>query len=273
MKNNPPSETELQHWNAIDTLRDVESDTTWDHVFALRKIGTPSVLEKSLEWCTDSDPYRRSLGVSVLAQLGNSPFTEGRILYPVEATAMIRSMIQTERDHEVITSLISAVYFREMPEGVPWLIDLAQHPSEDIRWRVAWALPIPNVRDPETDQAVVDVLLKLLVDPEPLVRDWSTFSLSMTDEDSPQVREALLARLNDSDFHTRGEAAVGLAKRNELRGIEPLANHLRSDHVGELFVEAAEMYANPKLKAALISLQKWWDVDPDLLARAISACS
>lgn len=273
MQNNPPSETELQHWNAIDSLRDVGSDATWDHVFALRKIGTPSVLETSLKWCADSDPYRRSLGVSVLAQLGNSPFTKGRILYPVEATAMIRSMIRTERDHEVITSLISAVYFREMPEGVPWLIDLAQHPSEDIRWRVAWALPIPNVRDPEMDRATIDTLLRLIVDPEPLVRDWSTFSLSMTEEDTPQIREALLARLNDSDFNTRSEAAVGLAKRKELRGIEPLAKHLKSDRVGELFVEAAEMYANQNLKSALVSLQTWWDVDPDLLERAIVACS
>ncbi|MBM3963917.1 MAG: hypothetical protein FJ308_02465 [Planctomycetes bacterium] len=273
MKNDPSSETEIQHWNAIDSLRDVESDTTWDHVFSLRKIGTPSVLEKALAWCTDSDPYRRSLGASVLAQLGNSPFSQGRMLYPDEATAMIRSMIRTERDHEVITSLISAVYFREMPEGVPWLIDLAQHPSEDIRWRVAWALPIPNVRDPETDRSSIDTLLRLIVDPEPLVRDWSTFSLSMTEDDTPQIREALLARLNDSDFHTRSEAAVGLAKRKELRGIEPLVNHLKSDRVGELFVEAAEMYANPDLKSALISLQTWWDVDPDLLERAITACS
>ena len=272
MECNPPSELEQQHWNAIESLReslrDVESDATWDHVIALRKVGTSSVLERSLAWCTDPDPYRRSIGVSVLAQLGD----DGN-RYPEEATSMIRSMIGTENDHEVITSLISAVHFRGLSEGVPWLTSLALHPSEDIRWRVAWALPIPNTLHPDTDQSTLDTLLRLCADLEPRVRDWATFSLSLTDEDSPRIREALLARLNDPDFDTRSEAAVGLAKRKEERGIEPLVGYLKSDRVGELFVEAAEMYADPRLKPALVALQKWWDINPDLLARAIAACS
>ena len=272
MQSQPPSELEQQHWNAIESLReslrDVESDATWDHVIALRKVGTSSVLERSLAWCTDPDPYRRSIGVSVLAQLGD----DGN-RYPEEATSMIRSMIGTENDHEVITSLISAVHFRGLSEGVPWLTSLALHPSENIRWRVAWALPIPNTLHPDTDQSTLDTLLRLCADPEPRVRDWATFSLSLTDEDSPQIREALLARLNDPDFDTRSEAAVGLAKRKEERGIEPLVGYLKSDRVGELFVEAAEMYADPRLKPALVALQKWWDINPDLLARAIAACS
>ena len=261
-------ETELQHWRAIESLRDVESDAMWDHVFALRKQGTPSVLEKALAWCIDTDPYHRSIGVSVLAQLGDT-----KNCYTDESSSMIRSMIRTEQDHEVITSLISAVHFRELPEGIPWLISLAQHPSEDIRWRVAWALPIPNIPDPDAHQKSLQTLLRLLVDPEPLVRDWATFSLSMTDDDSPQIREALLARLDDSDFNTRSEAAVGLAKRSEPRGLETLAKYLKSDRVGELFVEAAEMYAKPDLKPALVALQKWWDINPELLERAIAACS
>jgi hypothetical protein len=40
-----------------------------------------------------------------------------------------------------------------------------------------------------------------------------------------------------------------------------------------LFVEAAEMYAKPDLKPALVALQKWWDINPELLERAIAACS
>ncbi len=105
---------------------------------------------------------------------------------------MIRSMIRTEQDHEVITSLISAVHFREVPEGAAWLISLSQHPSEDIRWRVAWGLPIPNVSDPDTDRKTIETLMRLLADSEPQVRDWATFSLSMTDEDNAQLRDALL---------------------------------------------------------------------------------
>jgi hypothetical protein len=267
--NRPTNESfEQEHWLALETLRDVESEDTWEHVFALRKEGTRSVLEKALAWCGESDRFCRSIGVSILAQLGE----DGKS-YPNEAIAMIRSMIRTEQDHEVITSLISAVHFREVPEGAAWLISLAQHPSEDIRWRVAWGLPIPNVHDPETDCKTIETLMQLLADPEPQVRDWSTFSLSMTDEDNSQLRDALLERMEDTDFNTRSEAAIGLAKRKEPRGLPKLVECLKSDQVGELYVEAAELYAHPSLKPALLALKRWWDVDPDLLDRAIEACS
>jgi HEAT repeat protein len=259
---------EEQHWATIAKLQDIESDETWDHVFALRNAGTPSVLAKALAWCQETDPFRRSIGVSILAQFGN----EGKG-YPDEANAMIRTMIQTEKDHDVMTSLISAVHFRQLREGAEWLISLANHPSEDIRWRVAWGLPIPNLRDPETDRRAIDTLMQLLSDPDPQVRDWATFSLSMTDEDTPQLREALLERMQDPDFNTRSEAAMGLAKRKEPRGITLLLECLKSDRVGELYVEAAEIYAHSNLKPALVSLRKWWHVNPELLERAIAACS
>jgi hypothetical protein len=66
---------------------------------------------------------------------------------------------------------------------------------------------------------------------------------------------------------------VGLADRKEPRAIELLGQHLRSDRVGELFVEAAELYADSSLRPALLGLKKWWDVNPELLDRAIVACS
>mgnify|MGYP003340151961 CR=1 FL=1 len=182
-------------------------------------------------------------------------------------------MLPIERDHEVITSLISALSFRKMTEATPWLLSLADDPSEDIRWRIAWALPIPGIDDPRMYQASLQTLLKLMQDPVPLVRDWSTFSLSMTDEDTPIVRQALLERLSDSDFQTRSEAAVGLANRKVPEGIDLLSEHLLSDQVGELYVEAAEVYADRRLKPALQSLEKWWDVNPELLKRAQAACS
>ncbi|MFN9853499.1 MAG: HEAT repeat domain-containing protein [Planctomycetota bacterium] len=267
--NRPTNEPlEQKHWDAMEASRDVESEDTWEHVFALRKEGTRSVLEKALAWCGESDPFCRSIGVSILAQLGE----DGKS-YRDEAIAMIRSMIGTEKDHEVITSLISAVHFREVPEGAAWLISLAQHPSEDIRWRVAWGLPIPNVSDPDTDRKTIETLMRLLADSEPQVRDWATFSLSMTDEDNAHLRDALLERLEDTDFNKRSEAAVGLAKRKEPRGVPKLVECLKSDQVGELYVEAAEMYADPSLKPALVALKRWWDVDPELLDRAIAACS
>lgn len=269
MPNRPtPPEIEATHWDSLDALRDPESDATWDHVFALRKLGSPTVLERSLKWCGDSDPFRRSMGVSVLAQLGE----DGR-LYEEEAATRIRAMIATERDHEVITSLISAVNFRGLNDCVPWLIELAGHEEEDIRWRVAWALPVSATSTDALEDRIFETLLNLSRDPESRVRDWATFSLAQSGEDSPRVREALLDRMQDVDFDTRSEAFVGLGIRREPRGVESLIDHLTSDRVGELMVEAAESYADARLRSALIGLRKWWDVNPDLLERAIAACS
>jgi HEAT repeat protein len=262
-------EIEQQHWNALEALRDIEDDRTWDSVFALRKMGTPSVLERSLAWCVDPDPFRRSMGVSVLAQFGG----DGK-QSPEEAHAMIRSMIGTEQDLEVITSLISAVHFQKLADCVPWLLLLADHEAEDVRWRIAWALPINSDPQDPHFEASIQTVMRLSLDPEPRVRDWATFALAtQIDEDSPRVRDALLARLIDTDFDTRSEAAIGLAELKDPRGIEPLITQLTSDHVGELHVEAAETYADPRLQPALLALKRWWDINPDLLERAIAACS
>lgn len=264
-----PAEIENEHWMAIESLRDIESDETWEHLGRLRKIASPAVVTKSLDWCSDPDPFRRSIGISVLAQLGS----HGK-LYPDEATSIIRQMVSTEADVEVITSLISAVSFREVVDLIPWLVRLADHEAEDIRWRIAWALPIdPNPHDSHYD-ASIEVLLRLSRDTEPRVRDWATFSLAtQIEEDSARIRDALLARVDDADFDTRSEAMVGLARCRDPRGIPPLIDALGSDRVGELAVEAAEAYADPQLQPSLLKLKKWWDINPELLERAIAACS
>jgi len=262
------AEIENEHWMAIESLRDIESDETWEHLGRLRKIASPAVVTKSLDWCSDPDPFRRSIGISVLAQLGS----HGK-LYPDEATSIIRQMVSTETDVEVLTSLISAVSFREVIDLIPWLVRLADHEAEDIRWRIAWALPIRDPHDPHYE-ASIEVLLRLSRDAEPRVRDWATFSLAtQIEEDSARIRDALLARVDDADFDTRSEALVGLARCRDPRGIQPLIVALGSDRVGELAVEAAEAYADPQLQPALLKLKKWWDIHPELLERAIAACS
>ena len=261
-------EFEDRHWQAIETSGQIESEELWESIYALRKLGTARVLSTALSWCKDPAPFRRSVGVSILAQFGMDTKA-----YPQESRAMILAMIANEQDPEVITSLISAVHFRELPDAAAWLISLAEHPLEDVRWRVAWALPIPNLSDLAMVRLSLETLLKLMEDSEPEVREWATFSISITQEDTPAIREALLTRLSDSDFGTRSEAAVGLADRKDPRAIELLGQHLRSDRVGELFVEAAELYADSSLRPALLGLKKWWDVNPELLDRAIAACS
>ncbi|MFM8570149.1 MAG: HEAT repeat domain-containing protein [Pirellula sp.] len=259
---------EDMHWDSIEQSRQLDSDELWQSVFALRKVASKRVLDRALSYSRHPEAFHRSIGVSILAQLG----PDGDA-YAEESKQMIRSMLPIEQDPEVITSLISAVSFRKMTEGTQWLVSLANNRSEDIRWRVAWALPIDGISDPDVYQTCVQTLLRLMQDPEPQVREWATFSLSITEQDTPEIRNALLERLRDDDFQTRSEAAIGLANRKEPAAIDLLIEHLQSDRVGQLYVEAAEIYADRRLRPALMALSKWWDVDQELLEKALAACS
>jgi hypothetical protein len=54
------------------------------------------------------------------------------------------------------------------------------------------------------------------------VRDWATFALgTLASQDTVELRDALVARLDDPDPETRLEAVHGLALRGDVRAVEP----------------------------------------------------
>jgi HEAT repeat protein len=143
------------------------------------------------------------------------------------------------------------------------------HHDSDVRHGVVLALSIHNGH--EVPQAI-ETLIKLSNDSCDHVRDWATFALGTQIEiDTKQIRDALADRLSDPDFDTRGEALVGLAKRNDLQVIAALKLELESDCIGCLAIEAAELIAANELYPLLVDLRGWWDIDIDLLERAIEA--
>jgi hypothetical protein len=62
-----------------------------------------------------------------------------------------------------------------------------------------------------------------------------------------------------------------LAKRNDLRVIAALKLELESDCIGCLAIEAVERIASDEIYRLLVDLRGWWDIDIDLLERAIEA--
>ena len=78
-------------------------------------------------------------------------------------------------------------------------------------------------------------LIGLSADQDQDVRDWATFGIgSMIETDIPEIREALVARLTETDSEIRGEALVGLARRGDLRIVAPLLQELASISPGVL---------------------------------------
>ena len=107
----------------------------------------------------------------------------------------------------------------------------------------------------------IEAMVELSRDSEELVRNWATFALgTMIPADTPEIREALLARTSDLHDETRGEGLVGLALRKDQRVIELLISDLSSGNAGRLTLEAAEAIGDPKLYPALVELKSYCPV-------------
>jgi hypothetical protein len=124
----------------------------------------------------------------------------------------------------------------------------------------------------------VACLIALSADREVHVRDWATFGLAVQiDTDTPALRAALCARLDDPDGNTAGEAMVGLARRKDAQVVAPLLKFMQTGHVGSLPLEAAAALADPVLLPTLQQIQTQWSGKQDwlyqLLEEAIAACT
>jgi len=190
------------------------------------------------------------------------------------ATALPRllELLHQANDPGVLVAVIRALGHAWDERACVATLTHATHPDPDVRLEVARAAP--GGLDSDNAQAVVaGALIRLSEDEVAEIRDWATFGLgSILDLDTPEIRSALGARLDDTDFDTRCEALVGLAERRDGRAFRRTVELLRSDAVPRLAVDAARALADPRLLEALRDLESWWDVDADLLRLAIDEC-
>jgi HEAT repeat protein len=103
----------------------------------------------------------------------------------------------------------------------------------------------------------VQALIRLARDLDRDVRNWATFGIAQqTDLDSPELREALLARATDDDPEIRGEALIGLARRGDARALSLVRKELSGKFHGDWPVEAAGLLADPSLYPLLEALER-----------------
>jgi hypothetical protein len=91
-------------------------------------------------------------------------------------------------------------------------------------------------------------------------RDWATMLLSQEDADTPEIREALLAAVEDDDDVVRAEALLGIARRDTQLALPFALAALSGDQVSMAVFEAAEIIANPALVG---SLRPWTEPSDD----------
>lgn len=198
------------------------------------------VFEHAAAWCRSDDPIKRARGADILCQLRrgqkqempNSP----QWMFRDESYELISNILETEQNPVVIHSAITGLGHIGNPKAIPVILRYSDHPDEDIRFAVAFALGcFPN--DPQS----VPGLTRLTTDSSSHVRDWAVFGLGVQgDCDSPEIRETLLRCLNDSDDEdVREEAAIGLGKRHDQRLIPQLRAMLDQGEITGRVAEAA----------------------------------
>lgn len=134
-------------------------------------------------------------------------------------------------------------------------------PSEEIRWRAAWALFRP--RDP----AAVPRLIEMSKDTTSLVRSWAIRGLAKAQADSAgaagSAEPVLFAALRDADVGVRTEALRALATYTDSAAVAALASALRESQ-SWLSVTAAEGLARAKAP---------WTVPALITATKSSSCA
>jgi HEAT repeat protein len=250
-------------------LYDENSDESWDAVHELRATrATRKIYKKARKLCHSKKMNKRQVGVTILSQFGK---WEKR-LFRKKRLKLLLKMIEEEDDPTMLHTLaISLGHFHDKRAN-PALFDLRDHDDAQVRYAVAFSL-----YDYELEyEEVAEALIELSTDSASMVRDWATFRLRYLEFDSGAIRDALYARLSDSDEETRGEALVGLAKRKDQRVFEPLLAELERMPDWSLPLEAAEELADVRLLPALRKLEENWEGKQfwmyDDLQKAIAAC-
>lgn len=224
---------------------------SYNALAVLHTRGTRGVLEAALSLCAAPDPRRRVLGAMILGELGSPerPF-------PEECCDALLDLVRHDRDLKVLVAAVSALGHLRNRRCEPELIALKNHPDEEIRHSVAFALC--GTENPASVQA----LLELMEDPYEMARDCATTSIGQTvSVDGPEIRAALLRRANDIDDITRAEALHGLARRHDERVVPFLIAELQTIREKEhLFQKAAQTF---------LGVNEESDVDPQELLTAL----
>lgn len=252
-------------------LLDPESHEYWALVHELQRRGDQETFDAAAGAASSGDGPTRILGLHVLAQLGfevGRPFLEGSLPLAILAAGA--------QDAATVLAAVNALGHLRDQRGLAPVVVHCAHLDRDIRHAAAMALPAV-AGDPPAEEAV-DHLVGLTSDPDSDVRDWATFGLgSLLEVDSPAVRDALAARIDDPEGDISGEALVGLAVRGDQRAAGPLLHLLQDPRCGNLIVEAAAALASPALLPALRRLKEFgWDPDNSpggLLDQALKACT
>lgn len=253
-------------------LRKWGSEQAWNAVIALHGMGSPELLDAIRKLSAGATWRKRTLGLSLAAQLTRRRPGRTRQQYAPDETRELLLEGLHDPHPEVVRAAVSGLGHRPHPDALAELVRLSTSGDEELRWAVSVALGAYE-QVPSTE-----ALVRLMNDSDARVRDWATFSLgSLHETDSVEVRAALWKNVKDDCEDVRGEALAGLVQRRDI-GVVGHLLQLDAARWGTYELEAAEALAVPELLAKLheVSDVQLEDGPQSLrnlsLRRALDAC-
>jgi len=252
--------------SALD--KDDVDDERWAIVRVLQDRDGGDVFAVAERLTSQGHGRERQLGVDILAQghIAEKPMCD-------RAIPLLLDLAARERDPSVIAALCHAFGRLHDPATIYTITMWATHPDENVRYGVVQGLS--GYEDP----GAIETLRQLMADDDSDVRDWATFALgTRINANTPAIREALRARLDDPDADTCMEALAGLARRCDPGVITALQVMLADKDMNTLPLEAGLALADPVFHRALTMLADAWARDEALmnvvltLEEAIEAC-
>ena len=233
----------LAKWpREIDEDDEDEDDGTQELWVIAARAGTAE-LKLLLALSHSLVPAEREVAAFALARLG---FSEP--VFEAEVGERLTQLLD-DTAPGVARGAIYGFSVREWPAAIPRLIAFASSRDDDDREALAHAL------GNQAGATGLNTLIELTRDQCTRVRTWATFAFrsGLEELDSPEIRDALLARTDDEDSEVRGEALIGLAQRNDPRVIEKIRRELEQPLEGDWVFEAADLMADASLLPLLES--------------------
>jgi HEAT repeat protein len=194
----------------------------WMAVVALRLRGTREVFALANKYCESENPKARARGLDVLGQLGAGKPDAGRP-YRDDCTSIAIQKLQDPEPGVVRSAAWALAHLRD-DRAVLALISSKLHSDSNVRHAVAVGL------GGSEQPGVIETLIELTKDESDEVRNWATFSLgTQCKQDSPEIRAALLKRVDDTFEDARDEAIWGLAQRRESLGLRLVLERLQAE--------------------------------------------
>jgi HEAT repeat protein len=243
-----------------------DEDAKWNIVPILQQRGSWTEFELSAQLAASEEPQKRCLGANILGQLGTAQPT-----YRPESIAILMPLLD-DQDIAVVEAAVYALGHRRAEQAILPISRLSDHPEPDVRHSVAFALGGFD------DDIAIATLLKLCADRDDDTRNWATFAIaSLTDRDTPEIRAVLLERMQEADGEIRGEALVGLARRQDEGAIDWVRQELGREFAGSWVLEAAEWVGDASIVPLLEVLGASWGAENqrafgEELEGAIEAC-